>query len=245
MDQRPELFSAGALERFAALEGYRTARPFPHAVFDGLFDPAALRTILDEWPTTVSNLEVHNDGTFSRHKLGTKWNTQFGPDTKAYFAELASASFLLALEKITGMWGLIADPYMFGGGLHKTSVGGSLAIHADFNKHPKFALDRRLNLLVYLNETWQEEFGGHLELWDRTMQHCEQRFLPTFNRAVLFTTNSTSYHGQPEPIVGPPDLCRKSIALYYYSNGRADEGCPPEKIGEHSTLWQQRPDKGY
>ena len=134
---------------------------------------------------------------------------------------------------------------MFGGGLHATAAGGRLAIHADYNKHPVFKLDRRLNMLVYLNEGWTEANAGWLELWDSEMKQCVKRILPTFNRTVIFSTTSGSFHGQPEPIVGPPNLWRRSIALYYFSNGRADEGMPPDDSGEHSTLWQTRPNAGF
>src|SRR5262249_30324136 len=239
------LFAKDGMQRLEAYEGYRTASPFPHIVIDDLFEPKALRTVLEEWPKPDADVEQHNDGTFVRDKIGTTWRSSFGPATLSYFAELGSARFLLALEKLTGMWGLMGDPYMFGGGLHATSTGGKLAVHADFNKHPRFALDRRLNLLVYLNEGWTEENGGWLELWDEQMQTCGQRVLPVFNRTVIFSTTRTSYHGQPEPIVGPPDLRRRSIALYFYSNGRADEGAPPDASGQHTTLWQERPGQGY
>jgi len=240
-----ELFDPAGLKRLGDYREYRSAWPFPHVIIDGLFQPEALENVLSEWPTDNANLESHNDGTFVRDKIGTTWQTDFGLITKKYFSELAGASFLLALEKLTGMWGLMGDAYMFGGGLHATAPGGKLAIHADFNKHPRFALDRRLNMLVYLNEGWTEENGGHLELWDREMQKCQVRVLPVFNRTVIFSTTRTSYHGQPNPIVGPPGLRRKSMAFYYYSNGRADEGQPPATEGEHSTLWQQRPGDGY
>lgn len=130
-----------------------------------------------------------------------------------------------------------------GAGLHFTGAGGKLAIHADFNKHFKFKLDRRLNLLVYLNRGWTDENQGWLELWDRDMKSCVQRILPSFNRTVIFSTTDNSFHGQPEPIQGPPDLFRKSIALYYYSNGR-----PAEEVTSRdpsNTLRQQRPGSGY
>jgi Rps23 Pro-64 3,4-dihydroxylase Tpa1-like proline 4-hydroxylase len=42
-----------------------------------------------------------------------------------------------------------------------------LRVHADFNKHRIYDLDRRINLLLYLNDDWHDEYGGHLELWDR------------------------------------------------------------------------------
>lgn len=240
------LFRPDTIARMEQHEGYQSAVPYPHLVIDNLFEPVALRAVLDEWPMpSAENSETHDDGTYVRKKVGTTWTTEFGPRTRQYFAELGSARFLKALEKVTGMWGLLPDPYMFGGGLHATATGGKLAVHADYNKHPWFMLDRRLNLLVFLNDGWTEANAGWLELWDREMKACAKRILPVFNRTVLFSTTSTSYHGQPEPIAGPPDLWRKSIALYYFSNGRADEGEPPDASGRHTTLWQERPGKGY
>lgn len=239
------IFDPQGLARFEAFQGFGAAHPYPHLVLDGLFNPEALRQVLAEWPHADREVEHHNDGTVVRNKIGTTWKTRFGPVTTSLFAELNGPAFLQTLQKVTGMWGLIGDPYMFGGGLHATRTGGTLAMHADYNKHPIFKLDRRLNLLVYLNEDWQESNGGWLELWDREMKACAHRVLPVFNRTVLFATTSTSFHGQPDPIQGPPDLWRRSIALYYFSNGRADEGAPPDASDEHSTLWQKRPDGQY
>jgi hypothetical protein len=241
------LFNPDGLLSLENFQGYKTADPFPHLVLDGLFNPDALHAVLREWPVDKNDgrLESHDDGTFTKQKIGTTWQTPFGPHTRDYFNILAGPAFLKLLEKVTGMWGLIPDPYMFGGGLHATSAGGKLAIHADYNKHPFFKLDRRLNLLIYLNENWTEKNGGKLELWDRDMRKCVQSVLPVFNRTVIFSTTSTSFHGQPKPIVGPQGLWRKSIALYYFSNGRADEGFSPDTADEHSTLWQERPEHGF
>ena len=240
------LFAPDALNRLENHMGYPTQSPFPHLVLDGIFNPEALHAILREWPAgSDGSIETHDDGTYSKSKVGSTWKTKFGPLTKHYFGELAAPAFLKLLEKITGMWGLIPDPYMFGGGLHATRSGGKLAVHADYNKHPFFALDRRLNMLVYLNDGWTEANAGWLELWDQQMSACALRVLPVFNRTVIFSTTSTSFHGQPEAIVGPPDLWRKSIALYYFSNGRADEGFPPDVSDGHSTLWQARPNTGF
>lgn len=237
------MFAPGGLERLAAYEGYREAAPFPHLVIDNIFNPDALRAVVREWPIS-SAVEVHDDGTYVARKVGTTWESDFGPYTRAYFAALANPAFLQVLQWVTGIHGLIPDPYMIGGGLHATAWGGKLAVHADFNKHPVYHLDRRLNLLIYLNEGWTEANGGWLELWDKNMSACATRVLPVFNRTVLFSTTDTSFHGQPEPVAGPKSLWRKSIALYYFSNGRGDE----ESIGgsaAHSTLWRQRPGAGY
>ncbi len=237
------VFTPDGRQRLADCADYARAKPFPHLMLDGIFNPRLLRAIVNEFPDQNTNIvEEHNDGVYVRHKHNTTWETRFGHQTKSLFAVLSSPPVLLALERVCGISGLIADPYMFGGGLHFTGSGGKLAVHADFNRHPKLNLDRRLNLLIYLNEGWTEANQGWLELWDRDMGTCVTRISPVFNRLVIFGTTSSSFHGQPEPILGSPDLVRRSIALYYYTNGR-----PAEEITEvdHSTLWQQRPRDGY
>ncbi|MGA2712831.1 MAG: 2OG-Fe(II) oxygenase [Bryobacteraceae bacterium] len=243
-DQPASLFTPDGLARFGNYQGYGTAEPYPHLVLDDVFNPEALRAVLREWPEmSTGDSELHNDGTFVRRKFGTTWKTKLGFATNSYLQELSHPAFLIVLQKVTGLSGLLPDPYFFGGGLHATAAGGKLAVHADYNKHPVTKLDRRLNLLIYLNEGWLETNGGCLELWDHEMKKCEKRILPVFNRMVLLSTTSHSFHGQPEPIVGPAGLWRKSIALYYFSNGRPEE--PGAGREEHTTLWQERPGQGF
>ena len=244
-DEMP-LFSNEGLARLEKHVGYGVASPYPHLVLDGIFNDAALYEILREWPSpNGAGLETHDDGTYVKKKIGTTWETNFGDRTRRYFAQLGGPGFLKLLEHVTGISGLLPDPYMFGGGLHATASGGRLAMHADYNKHPIFRLDRRLNLLVYLNDGWTEQNQGWLELWDHQMKACVRRVLPTFNRSVIFSTTSVSFHGQPEQIIGPPSLWRKSLALYYFSNGRPEESQLQKSCSEHSTLWQERPLVGF
>jgi hypothetical protein len=37
---------------------------------------------------------------------------------------------------------------------------------------------------------------------------------------VIFNTNDYTFHGNPEPVRCPPGMARRSIAMYYYTNGR-------------------------
>jgi hypothetical protein len=124
------------------------------------------------------------------------------------------------LTALTGIDGLQGDPGLHGGGLHCIRPGGKLDVHIDYSLHPKLHLERRLNLIVYLNRDWEESYGGHLELWDAAMSRCEKRVLPVFNRAVIFNTGDGSFHGHPEPLACPPDRARKSLALYYLTPPR-------------------------
>ena len=219
-----DVFAPDGLRRLACYQGYAQADPFPHLTIDGLFNPALLRAVMGEFPNKNKDvIQVHNDGIYARLKHNTTWETEFGPHTLRLFAEMASPAVLLSLERLSGIRGLLPDPYMFDGGLRFTELGGKFAVHADSDRHPKFNLDRRLTLLLYLNDGWKDENQGWLELWDRGTQTAVKRVLPVFNRTAIYSTSSSFFHGQPEPIMGPPDLVRRSVALYYYTNGRPEE----------------------
>ena len=150
---------------------------------------------------------------------------------------LNSDVFLQYLQKITGIKEkLISDPYLSGGGYHEIKKGGFLKIHADFNKHPFIDLDRRVNVLLYLNKNWNEKWGGNLELYvENNLKKPELLISPIFNRCVIFNTNSHSYHGHPDLLSCPENISRKSIALYYFSRGR------PFSDGQevHTTLFRE------
>jgi hypothetical protein len=121
------------------------------------------------------------------------------------------------LENICGIRGLVPDPYFEGGGYHEITQDGHLSVHADFNHHGPMNLERRINVLIYLNKDWKDEYGGQLELWDNDMKRCVKSFVPLFNRCVIFNTNSNSNHGNPQPVNHPDGMARRSIALYYYT----------------------------
>jgi hypothetical protein len=102
--------------------------------------------------------------------------------------------------------------------LHQIKKGGFLNIHADFTAHPyQRNWARRVNLLIYLNEDWDESYGGHLELWDKNAKQCVKKIQPIANRCVIFSTDADSFHGHPTPLTCPDGRSRKSIALYYFT----------------------------
>lgn len=228
-------------------EAYANADPFPSIYFDNFFREDVLNAVLDEFPSLdkqKDGLQYHDE---NQVKLASKGERQFGETTRQVMHYLNSEPFLDFLSTLTGIEeNLIPDPYFEGGGLHQSKRGGMLKIHADFNRHRKLGLDRRINVLVYLNKDWEESFGGHFELWDTDMKQAVQKILPVFNRMAIFSTTDYSYHGHPEPLTCPEDRSRKSLALYYYSNGRPEHEVTPG-LEEHTTIFKKRPgttDKG-
>lgn len=215
---------------------YKNNSPFPHIYLDNFLPPETAEAALRAFPTpTQLDWEEFKSGR-ERKFAFDEVEKLAAPDRDVLYF-LNSRPMLKFLEKLTGIDDLISDPYFIGGGLHQITRGGKLEVHADFNFHTKFRLDRRLNVLIYLNRDWKEEYGGHLELWNQEMTRAERKILPVFNRCAIFSTTSFSYHGHPTPLACPPDRTRKSIAVYYYTNGR-----PEEEVAEaHSTRFQQRP----
>ena len=218
---------------------YLQAKPFPSIVFDNFFDEEVLNKILNDFPSNIQDIgnEFNNK---AEKKLSLNSAEKLSIATNNFINFLNSEPFVKFLNKLTGIKEtLITDPYLIGGGLHELKNDGYLNIHADFNQHPQMKLDRRLNILIYLNHNWKEDNGGHLELWDKEMKKCEKKILPIFNRMVIFSTTDFSYHGNPNKIKVDENNSRKSIALYYYSNGRPSS---EKKLGLHSTIFRKRPD---
>jgi Rps23 Pro-64 3,4-dihydroxylase Tpa1-like proline 4-hydroxylase len=214
-------------------QAYSQGDPFPHIVIDKFLPESILEQILREFPQP-GKIHWKQFETTTEKKLASTSELQMGEATRLLLYQLNSSTFINFLENLTGISGVIPDPHFVGGGLHQIERGGYLKIHADFNHHRKLNLDRRLNLLIYLNKDWQEEYGGHFEMWNPEMTRCEQKILPLFNRCVIFNTTDVSYHGHPNPLNCPEGRTRKSLALYYYSNGRPLE----EVSAKHSTIFK-------
>lgn len=220
-------------------EEYQNAEPFPNIYFRNFLNPDYLDSVLDEFPDLSKKKSITYE-TDKEIKFAGKGETFFGPKTKKLMHFLNSEPFLNFLQILTGIEEpLISDPYFSGGGQHEIKRGGLLKVHADFNKHPFLDLDRRINVLIYLNKDWKDEYGGHFELWDKDMNNCVKKIRPEFNTVAIFSTTSTSFHGHPDPLQCPENRSRKSLALYYYSNGRPQHEVDTG-LKNHSTLFQQR-----
>lgn len=215
---------------------YQHAQPFPHIVLDDVLNPLMLMNALTFFPEP-SNAQWWKYDNVLERKLAKDDLSDIHSSLRYLIYELMEKRFCRLLERLTGIPGLIVDQTLNGGGLHQIVRGGKLDIHADYNYHPINRLDRRLNVLLYLNQDWKPEWKGQLELWDKDVTQCVKSIDPIFNRMVIFSTTDTSWHGHPDPLECPEGVSRKSIALYYYSNGR-----PMHETSEpHSTIFKRRP----
>ena len=197
---------------------YLAAKPFPHVIIDNFLEYECITNTLKGF----KNVNWASYNHFNEKKSGNK-TTNFDPLLKKTIEALNSEEFLEYLEKITGIQSLIPDHELGSGGVHRSTKGGYLNIHADFTVHPyNKNWHRRVNLLLYLNDVWEESWGGQLEFWDKKMKNCVKKITPLLNRCVIFNTDYDSFHGHPEPMTCPENVYRKSIALYYYTNTKSN-----------------------
>lgn len=214
-------------------EEYQSGQPYNHICIDNFLPEEVIEGIREDLKQLPEPEDSFNR---AQENLKSSYIPERLPDfTKNLFYALNSRPFILFLEEMTGIKGLIPDPYFMGAGIHKTLNGGHLDIHADFNLHKQMNVERRLNVLIYLNKDWKEEWGGSFEIWDKQMTKKEASFVPIYNRMVCFSTGSDTFHGNPEPVNHPDGEPRQSIALYYYT------ATWDASRKSHSTIFKPRP----
>lgn len=218
-----------------AAEGYARAVPYPHVVIDDFLRPDAAAALLAAVPAADS------DAGWDRYaaagfemKIASADEAKLPTPLVRALHELNSGTFVRFLEQLTGIGHLLPDPHLLGGGIHLVGRGGHLGVHADFNWHPVLRAHRRVNLLLYLNRDWPAAWGGDLELWSTDAARCERTIAPLFNRAVVFSARSDTFHGHPAPLQCPEGTWRRAIAMYYYTAERPDD----EKREPHNTRYK-------
>ncbi len=217
---------------------FREAQPYPHVHLREFLDNDVAAAMASEFPGMATEAWTQYKHQ-NENKFGLTKRSLFPPMLGAVVDELNSPEFVYWLSQVTGIPGLLADESLEGGGLHQSGTGGFLNIHTDFSNHHYHKHWRRqVNLILYLNPSWQEQWGGAIELWDRSVRHCVTKIPPLFNEALIFRTDDISFHGFPNPLRCPEGESRKSLALYYYT---AESG-PEAKT--RSTDYRARPEDG-
>lgn len=191
--------------------------PFPHVVLDDWFDRRLLVEVAAEMPPADDPAwrRYRNEREHKNEGGGQMW----GPATVEYFTELTLRTE--QLEELFGIDGLHIE--LVGGGYHLIPPGGRLEMHTDFNRSPRTGEFRRLNVLTYLNEAWDDP-GGHLYLG----KNRQVQIVPEMGRTVAFATSDDSWHGHPIPAQRE----RRSVAAYFFT---ADS--PAGYTNDHSTTW--------
>jgi Rps23 Pro-64 3,4-dihydroxylase Tpa1-like proline 4-hydroxylase len=228
--------------REALRHQFASAKPFPFLKIENFIASDFAQEVALAYPTFDDAMAAGRSfKTVNEQKKVQITDTkQFGPPILRLHEMLSSPQFLAHLSYITDIPNLLADEELVGGGVHVTGPGGRLDVHIDFNYMEHRDLHRRVNLLLYLNSTWQEDWGGQIQLWDRNVQTCEQQFSPALNRCIIFETSDVSFHGVT-PVSPDAPYPRLSFATYYYTRE-----APANWRGDvHGTIFRARPEERF
>ena len=195
---------------------YREAEPGPHIALDGLFPEEVLQRVCDEISAIEIDPEKNVYSAYLKHRISDP--SRLPPTARRLIEDLNSADFLGFLERLTGIEGLIPDPYLEGGGIHQIGTGGYLKI-------PRISITTRAfgapaPHLCSISTLAGAGMGGAIG-FGRKRHRCQGKLFALVKRRVLFST-TTILHGHPDPRLA--GRCRRnSIALYYYTADRPDD----------------------
>ena len=208
---------------FENKEKFSNAKPFPHIVFDDFLDEQLMKELRESFPDYNDDVSWHVRDTENIKKRYQSDDTKLSKNIRLMLREFNSKQFLLFLEALTGIEYLIPDPYFINGGVHMSKTGDYLGVHVDFNWNHMIQGHRRINALIYLTESWKEEWKGALELWEPDGTKPIEIVYPKFNRLVIFLTSGKSLHGHPIPLKTPDGIYRSALNLYYYSRYKDED----------------------
>ncbi len=230
------------IDRDSFKKEFLSREPFPHFCIDNFLNEGFANEVLESFPAyhEAQKLGREFSAVNEKRKVQITDPSKFPPAIKKLNDLLASKEYVDMWSDLTGVSNLFSDVNLVGGGIHETNTGGHLDVHVDFNYNEKNKSYRRLNILLYFNKDWKEEYGGYLDIWDKDVKECHGSFEPKFNRACGFLTSEISFHGVT-PLTCPLDVMRKSFATYYYT-----KEMPIDWVGEkHSTLFKARPNQWF
>ena len=231
------------LDAVAAREyaAYQTANPYKHIIIDGLIPDAIARDAMRE-------IQAYRAWTTRRTPQGRKGGLGGESDMRIVdqrVAELVdffqSDRFVRFLGDLTGIQNLTKDTALWGAGPFSIGTDGYLSLHTDFNRHRTTGGRlvtpwRRINVLLYLNQDWRDEYGGAFELWETDQKYSfldyRVKVVPQFNRLAIFSVTDVSIHGHLDLVNHPRGEARKTISMYYYTQHVDDEPLITQKLHE-------------
>jgi 2OG-Fe(II) oxygenase superfamily len=228
---RIDSFTTAEIEHLAA--AFASAHPFPHIVIPDVLRSAP-KAILPSFPPPDAPIWRRLPETYQLGKMTLSNIERIPAPFDGLLCELMQPAALDFLERVSGIRGLIPDPYLDGAGLHCSTTGGVMAPHTDTHINHRLGLYRRVNILVYLNPGWEEADGGCLELFDESdVHHPALTIVPGWGTMVIFQSDAHSVHGFTKPIAAT-GRARRSLAMYYYTAASA-----PDFAGNELTHWRQ------
>lgn len=215
--------------------------PFKHLIIDDFLSDDLAQSALNSFPPLSEKGWEHTKEVGIEVKSRSNWQSEFDiPENIIDVVRIANSALILkAMSSVLQIPKLMPDPYFSGGGLNASQTNGHLDVHVDGNYHDVSGLNRRVNLLIYLNPNWIKSWGGEFGIYSEDATQLVKAVPPLFNRCVIFDSHDKSYHGLPNPIKFPEEDPRRSIIMYYYTAAPR----PNDQItikDPHSALWRSK-----
>jgi Rps23 Pro-64 3,4-dihydroxylase Tpa1-like proline 4-hydroxylase len=212
-------------------KSWRDSKPVRHVVLDDLLP--------DEIATRISRAFPAPDTLQQKNSLRER--KRVGVQVEKYDPIIGDALFafqhpdvVAAVGRITNIPQMIADPSLYVGGISVMAKDDFLNPHVDNSHDGDQKLYRVVNLLYYTAPDWQEEYGGHLELWDKAVRN-PVRLSCRFNRLAIMETNLDSWHSVCR-VTG--DRPRQCVSNYFFS------AAPAGGVAyKHVTTFTGRPEE--
>ena len=206
---------------------YKNSLPISHVIVDNFLPADVYNKLIDEikffpqdkWITK----NLPNSGTRQESRDFTN-----SPVIQELMIHLTSQMFVKWLSKITGSDDIIPDFHHLGAGLSSAPSGSLLGLHVDFNWNNSLKLNRKINCILYANDTWDSSWNGDLEFWDKEKTSCLYKIAPLPNRLLFWEYEKELVHGFSKPLNCPDDIKRQNLMTIYYTSN-ATPITPPHK----------------
>jgi Rps23 Pro-64 3,4-dihydroxylase Tpa1-like proline 4-hydroxylase len=196
---------------------FQMAVPFPHVVIDNFLNSPIADSLYQNFPEISVMHRSHHYLFANKYELSF-WG-RISDSFELLRQEVSSTLFQKFIHQISD-----ADVFMdteIYGDVHQGVNGSFLDMHVDFNLHPKRETwVHWLNMIIYLNPDWQEEYGGALQ-FKHGLEGNIHEIAPLFNRCVIMRSNDLTYHGYSQ-LKLPPGVTRKSIIAHFYKEEPAN-----------------------
>ena len=144
---------------------YEQAEPFHYVVIDNFLKSNVVNLLEEEFPSFDDEVWHTYNNPLEVKKTCNDWN-KFGQHIYNFFRIINDQQTANKLALALGLkYELFPDPGLNGGGMHIHKAGGKLNTHLDYSLHPKLNLQRRINVIIYLNKNWDTLWNGALGFW--------------------------------------------------------------------------------
>ena len=182
--------------------------PVPYCIIDELVSTEFLQRLNRE--TTQKNSNPPNDQQFP---CTTNKELALVTSLRHFIWELHAGRFISLLDQLLGMEGLLPDPHLRDAGLFWITTEG-LAFNMP-TENKQYGLDRRLTLIINLDNHSGIDQTGHLLLIDENDPSNSVKIASTGGGAILLkSSTSTGVEFKPATNMAAPVAI---LAIHYYA----------------------------